>query len=84
MIIRTTATRSDLFSVPRFPPPWCGEHQVAGGAAGGPARGHFHHPTTGHRIKEPVLPSGIDTFALMASAKNLPRSHHHDYSHVFH
>jgi hypothetical protein len=64
--------------------PTGGEHPVAGGAGGGPARGHFHHPTTGHRIKEPVLSGGIDTFSLMANAKHLPRSHHHDYSHVFH
>jgi hypothetical protein len=76
--------------------PTGGEHPVAGGAAGGPARGHFyhprtghrihylHHPTTGHRIKEPVLSGGIDTFALMARSKDLPRSHHHDYTHVFH
>jgi hypothetical protein len=64
--------------------PTGGEHPVAGGAAGGPARGHFHHPTTGHRIKEPVSSGGIDTFALMAHSKDLPRSHHHDYSHVFH
>ena len=34
--------------------------------------------------KEPVLSGGIDTFALMASAKNLPRSRHDDYSLVYH
>jgi hypothetical protein len=33
--------------------------------------------------EEPVLSGGVDTFALMASAKDLPSSHYEDYSLVF-
>jgi hypothetical protein len=33
--------------------------------------------------EKPVLSVGIDTFAVMVSAKDLPRSHHDDYSLVF-
>jgi hypothetical protein len=83
-IVAVLLAAGTSFAVAQNSPATGGEHPVAGGAAGGPARGHFHHPITGHRIKEPVLSGGIDTFALMARSKDLPRSHHRDYSHVFH
>jgi hypothetical protein len=33
--------------------------------------------------EEPAVSAGIDTFGLMSSAKDLPASHHDDYSLVF-
>jgi hypothetical protein len=33
--------------------------------------------------EEPPVSAGIDTFGLMASAKDLPASHYDDYSLVF-
>jgi hypothetical protein len=33
--------------------------------------------------EEPVLSGGVDTFAIMASAKDLPTSRYDDYSLVF-